>query len=100
MEWNYRNVVITVEENGKFCFSINGKTEKVDSLEIAKSQIDIYTFSKMDMDNLCNILTKREGEFVRALITELKRHNFSTNLKEIDIDVTQCITGSRGVQGR
>lgn len=82
MEWNYQNVIIKINNNGKFYFSINGKIEKTDSLEIAKSLIDrssryYYTFSKEDIDKLCKKLDKRESEFVRALINELKLHKHS-----------------------
>lgn len=80
MNWNYKNVIIEIEEDGKFYFSINGKTEKVDSLEIAKSLINVslkkyYTFSLEDIDKLCKKLDKRESEFVKSLIDELSRHS-------------------------
>ena len=80
MNWNYKNVIIEIGEDGKFYFSINGKTEKADSLEIAKSLIKLslkeyYTFSKKDIDKLCKKLDNRESEFVKSLIDELSRHS-------------------------
>lgn len=79
MEWNYKNVIITVESDGKFYFSIKEKEHVANSLELAKSKIDeilkdYYTFSKKDVDNLCKKLDKREAEFVRALINEIRVH--------------------------
>lgn len=82
MKWDYNNVIIEIKNDGKFYFSINGKTEKADSLEIAKSLIDrssryYYTFSKEDIDKLCKKLDKRESEFVSSLIKELRIHKHS-----------------------
>lgn len=79
MEWNYKNVIIKVESDGKFYFSIKNRNYVESSLELAKSKIDEilkdqYTFSKKDVDNLCKKLDKREAEFVRALIEELGIH--------------------------
>jgi hypothetical protein len=80
MEWNYKNVVITVDSyDGKFYFSIRNVNYVEKSLEFAKSKIDeilkdYYTFSKKDIDNLCKKLNEREAEFVRALINELNIH--------------------------
>jgi hypothetical protein len=79
MKWNYKNVIIEIKSDGKFYFSINGKTEKADSLEKAESVIDLslkdyYTFNEKDIDKLCKKLDKRESEFVRSLIDELSRH--------------------------
>lgn len=82
MEWTYKNVIIRIENDGKFYFQVNGKTEKADSLDIAKSLIDIalkdyYIFKKNDIDKLCKKLDKRESEFVRSLIDELNNHKFN-----------------------
>jgi hypothetical protein len=82
MKWNYKNVVIKIENDGNFYFSINGEVEITNSLEAAKNRIDnlrlsYYTFSKEDIDKLCKKLDKRESEFVRALIKELKLHKHS-----------------------
>lgn len=89
MEWNYQNVIIKIESDGKFYFSINGEVETTNSLEAAKNRIDnlrlsYYTFSKEDIDKLCKKLDKRESEFVRTLIEELKLHKFNV-LCEIGI---------------
>lgn len=86
MEWNYKNIIIKIESDGKFYFAINGEVEVADSLEIAKSRIDIklkeyYTFSEKDIDNLCKKLNKRESEFVKSLIDELERHRFNAYCK-------------------
>jgi hypothetical protein len=82
MEWNYKKVIITVNSDGLFYFSINENVNVESSLESAKSKIDgmlkeYYTFSKKDIDKLCKKLDKREAEFVRALIEELKAHEYN-----------------------
>jgi hypothetical protein len=82
MEWNYKKVTIAVDSDGMFNFSINENVYIDSSLESAKSRIDIilkdyYTFSKKDIDILCKKLNKRESEFVRALIEELKCHEYN-----------------------
>lgn len=79
MEWKYKNIIITVESDGKFYFSINGEVNIKNTLESAKFRIDellegYYTFNDKDIDKLCRKLDKREAEFVRALIEELKIH--------------------------
>jgi prefoldin subunit 5 len=79
MEWNYKKVIIKVESDGKFYFSIRNVIYVEKSLESAKSKIDeilkdYYTFSKKDINNLCKKLNEREAEFVRALIAELECH--------------------------
>lgn len=82
MEWNYKKVIIFIESDGKFYFSLNGKVNIETTLEEAKRRIDelledYYTFNDKDIDKLCRKLDKREAEFVRALIEELKRHKFN-----------------------
>lgn len=82
MEWNYKNVIISIESDGKFYFSLNGKVNIENTLEEAKRRIDelledYYTFNDKDIDKLCGKLDKREAEFVRALIEELKLHEFN-----------------------
>ena len=49
MEWNYKNVIISIESDGKFYFSVNEKVNIEDTLEEAKRRIDellkdYYTF--------------------------------------------------------
>lgn len=82
MEWNYKNVIITVKSDGNFYFSINGEVNIKNTLDSAKVRIDnmlkdYYTFNDKDIDKLCKKLDKRESEFVRALIEELKMHEFN-----------------------
>ena len=82
MEWEYKKIIITVESDGKFYFSLNGKVNIEDTLKAAKRRIDellkdYYTFNDKDIDKLCKKLDKREAEFVRALIEEIKRHVFN-----------------------
>lgn len=82
MEWNYKNVIISIERDGKFYFSVNGKVNIENTLEAAKCRIDellenYYIFNDKDIDKLCKKLDKREAEFVRALIEELKLHEFN-----------------------
>ncbi len=80
MEWNYKNVIIRVESDGNFYFSINGEVNIENTLKSAKVRIDnvlkdYYTFNDKDIDKLCKKLDKRETEFVRSLIDELNRHS-------------------------
>lgn len=82
MEWNHKNVIIRIESDGKFYFSVNGEVNIENTLESAKYRIDAllkdyYTFNEKDIDKLCKKLDKRESEFVRALIEELKLHDFN-----------------------
>lgn len=82
MEWNHKNVIISIESDGKFYFSVNGEVNIENTLESAKYRIDAllkdyYTFNEKDIDKLCKKLDKREAEFVRALIEELKLHDFN-----------------------
>lgn len=82
MKWNYQNVVIKIEKDGNFYFSINGEVEITNSLEAAKNRIDslrtsYYTFNIEDIDKLCKKLDERESEFVRSLIKEVKLHKFN-----------------------
>ena len=79
MKWNYKNIIIEVQEDGRFYFTFNGKTKCWDSLSEAKNHIDsltkeYYEFKKEDLDKLCKKLDKRESEFVRNLIKELNCH--------------------------
>lgn len=79
MKWYYKNIEITIQENGKFYFSINNLSEAFDSLDLAKNRIDhllknYYTFNKKDIDILCKKLNRREKEFVLNMIDELKIH--------------------------
>lgn len=82
MEWNYKKVIISIESDGRFYFSLNGKVNVENTLESAKNTIDellkkYYTFNEKDIDKLCRKLDKRESEFVRALIKELNIHKFN-----------------------
>jgi hypothetical protein len=82
MKWEYKKIIITVESDGRFHFSVNKKEYTTNSLEGAKCEInellkDYYTFNNQDIDKLCEKLDKRESEFVRALIEELNRHKFN-----------------------
>lgn len=82
MKWEYKNIIITVQNDGKFYFLINEKINIENSLESAKSKIDkwlenYYTFNNEDINKLCKKLDKREAEFIRALIKELKLHDYN-----------------------
>lgn len=82
MTWKYKKIIITVESDGRFYFSVNKNTYTANSLEGAKCKInelleDYYTFNDKDIDKLCGKLDKRESEFVRALIEELKSHEYN-----------------------
>lgn len=79
MEWEYKKITITINEDGFFYFTIKDKTYSRASLEDAKDLIDFelkhyYMFKASDINNLCKKLNERESEFVKALIKELKRH--------------------------
>lgn len=77
MEWKHKNVVITIEDSGKFKYTIDGNTFRDCSLYYTKKRIDgilknYYVFSKEDVDNLLKKLDDRETEFVSSLIKEIK----------------------------
>lgn len=82
MEWIHKNVIIRIESDGKFYFSVNGEVNVENTLDSAKDKIDslfknYYTFNEKDIDKLCKKLDKRESEFVRSLIEELKLHEYN-----------------------
>ena len=84
MNWTYKNIVIEVNpENGRFGFTLPGhKYEEWPSLDNAKEVIDralkdYYTIKKEDIKKLLGKLDKREKEFVKALIEEIKKHEFN-----------------------
>lgn len=82
MEWNYKGKIIKVDEQGLFSYEHDGKRYNNDTLSGAKRRIDelledYYTFNDKDIDKLCGKLDKREAEFVRALIEEIKLHEFN-----------------------
>ena len=84
MEWNYKNVIIRIESDGKFYFSVNGEVNVENTLDSATHKIDAllknyYTFNEKDVDKLCKKLDKSESEFVRSLIEELKLHKYNTH---------------------
>lgn len=79
MEWNYKNVIIRIENDGRFYFSINDNVNVTDTLNAAKEKIDktlkdYYTFNKSDLDKLYKKLDKRERELIENLINELNIH--------------------------
>lgn len=83
MEWNHKNIIIRVESDGKFYFTLNEDIKVCSSLDTAKNIIDealkeYYNFNKKDISNLCKKLNRREKEFVLNLIRELEIHRNST----------------------
>lgn len=79
MEWEYKNIIITVDNDGFFIFKFNNEIYEKPSLKEAKSNIDsltndYYRFTQKDMDNLMKKLSKRERELVRSLYNELNVH--------------------------
>lgn len=79
MEWEYKNIIITVDNDGFFIFKFNNEIYEKPSLKEAKSTIDLlindyYRFTQKDMNNLMKKLSKREQELVRSLYNELHRH--------------------------
>ena len=82
MEWIYKNIVITIQQDGFFHFKINEKDYIVPSLYEANLKIDgllidYYNFNKQDIDKMFKKLDKREKDFVNSLIEELNRHRFN-----------------------
>lgn len=80
MEWEHKKIIITIESDGKFHFSINGEVYARNTLEEAKSKINeifkyYYTFDVRDINKLCEKLDKREAEFVRVLLKSLNSMN-------------------------
>lgn len=79
MEWNYKNVIIRVESDGCFYFSINGNVDVAYTLNSAKEKIDkalknYYEFNQSDLNRLYKKLDKRERDLIESLIHELEIH--------------------------
>ena len=81
MKWNYRDVEVTISEDGFFCFKIEDEEHNVESLSKAFEIIETYknreyyNITREDLENLYKKLDDREKAFVRALIEELDRHD-------------------------
>lgn len=79
MEWEYKQVKISIDSDGIFNFKIDNILYTEWSLNSAKRFIDeklisYYLFTQKDMDKLMSKLDKREKELVRSLYQELKEH--------------------------
>lgn len=79
MEWNYKNVIIEVDVNGKFLFSFNGKCYSESTLSFAKDRVDeltknYYTFTEEDKKRMFKKLNDRERDLVSRMMDELKCH--------------------------
>lgn len=79
MEWEYKQVKISIDSDGLFYFKTNGAFYKQKTLEDAKKSIDefsksYYNFTQKDMDKLMSKLDKRERDLVRSLYQEIEGH--------------------------
>lgn len=79
MEWEYKQVKISIDSDGLFYFKIDGAFYKQKTLEDAKKSIDefsksYYNFTQKDMDKLMSKLDKRERDLVRSLYKEIECH--------------------------
>lgn len=88
MEWNYKNILISVDQEGQFCFYFNDQYYSYDTLRGAKARVDdivskYYTISRYDYKNMLNKLTKREREFLEDMMNELATTERSGNMSFI-----------------
>ena len=79
MEWNYKNIIITIQNDGCFYFNFKGNTDCSFTLNSAKEKIDkltdkYYNFTEKNKDKLLSKLDSREVDFINSLINELNRH--------------------------
>lgn len=80
MDFTYKKIVISVNSDGMFEFTYNGKKHSCESLRDSKELIDYlvssyYQFTKSDLNKLLEKLDNREQDFVKSLITELNYHS-------------------------
>lgn len=79
MEWEYKDINISVNSEGFFVFSVNQENYLKPTLKEAKCKIDkllqdYYNFTQEDMNKLMSKLDKREQEVVRSLYREINAH--------------------------
>lgn len=80
MEWTYKDIKITICEDGYFYFTYNGKITKSNTLSEAQYKINdvtekYYTFTKADFTKMFKKLDNRERNLVKSLIDELNLHS-------------------------
>ena len=96
MEWKYKNIEIWVDEDGLFCYEVDDKLYKKNTLSDAKIDIEqktrsYYNFSDKDISKMLEKLDKRESEFVTALMRELSNHEDSAYCElGVHIDFNYC----------
>lgn len=79
MEWEYKQVKISIDSDGIFYFKTGSILYTERTLDGAKMVIDeklkpYYLFSQKDMDRLMSRLDKKEQESVRSLYQEIEGH--------------------------
>lgn len=79
MEWEYKQIKISIGSDGIFIFKIGDIFYNELSLNDAKRVIDeklksYYLFTQKDMDKLMSKLDKRERDLVRSLYKEIECH--------------------------
>lgn len=79
MEWEYKQVKISIDSDGLFYFKIGSILYTERTLNDAKIVIDeklksYYLFTQKDMDKLMSKLDKREQDLVRSLYQEIDQH--------------------------
>lgn len=79
MEWEYKNINISVNSEGFFVFSVNQENYLKSTLKEAKLEIDsllqdYYNFTQEDMNKLMSKLNKREQDLIRSLYREINVH--------------------------
>lgn len=80
MEWNYKGIEITIDEQGYFNFEDSHTAYCTKSLEEAKKRIDDLTIKRFSFDDLQIMLRKlkeNEQDFVKEMIHELSRHEYN-----------------------
>lgn len=79
MEWTYKNINITVDNDGFFCANVNQEKIRTTTLQECKEEIDdivapYYEFTSKDWSNILKKLTIREQNCLNAIKEALKCH--------------------------
>lgn len=82
MKWTHKDIDITVDSRGYFCFTFLGNRFAFSSLQQAKEDIDTKTKSYYTIDiktykSMMSKLNHKESTFLKQLIQELRCHDFS-----------------------
>jgi hypothetical protein len=79
MKWNYKRIIIRVNNEGLFYCLCNGVEVNEFTLQEVKKTIDTltekyYNFTEKDIQSMLKKLDNREKDFVNSLLQELSCH--------------------------